>query len=134
MFKYIELHYKVLPIVYKLRFEDINELLGVFIDDAEEYKLSNDTYFIDIKKFTIMEKYSTGNVLNSGRLRVIFNNCFKITHWEYESYSHVETGNENEHIVNEFGITPTYSRSLIIAESMTKILSSTAHDQEINKT
>ncbi len=107
-----------------MRFEDIEELLGVYIDSAEEYKLSNDTYYLDIKNFTIMERYTKGNVLNTGSLKVIFNSSFKITHWEYISYNHSETGNENEHIVNEFGITPNYSRSLIIAESMTKGLSS----------
>lgn len=78
-----------------------------------------------------MEQYHQGTVITNGTLRVIFNSKFKITHYELVSLSHVENSIDTVPLVNELGVSPQFSRSLLIAESLSVSLKETDHKVEI---
>ena len=65
-----------------------------------------------------MEQYPQGTVIINGTLRAVFNSKFKITHYELISLSHYENSLDSTPLVNELGVSPQFSRSLLIAESL----------------
>ncbi len=110
----------------------MNNLVGVYFENPEEYKINDDKYLLVIKKFTIMEQFGDTFVNTHGKLRILYNSMFLITHYEFTSYSHKEINpkeggsfiesNTTSNVVNEFGITPQLSRSLIVRFLFVKIL------------
>jgi hypothetical protein len=63
-----------------------------------------------------MEKYSDNFVTTHGSLRILYDSNFKIQIYEFISKQHQEypTKDSNNSLVNEFGITPQFSRILIV--------------------
>jgi hypothetical protein len=63
-----------------------------------------------------MEKYSDNFVTTHGALRILYNEDFKIQIYEFVSKEHQEdpTKDPTNSLVNEFGITPQFSRTLIV--------------------
>ena len=70
-----------------------------------------------------MEQITDTIVNTQGKLRILFNKKFLITDYEFTSLNHIEvspktpgTFNSQSNVVNEFGITPQLSRSLIVSK------------------
>ncbi len=63
-----------------------------------------------------MEKYSENFVTTHGSLRILYDKYFKIKIYEFLSKEHQEfpTKDPTNSLVNEFGITPQFSRTLIV--------------------
>ena len=117
--------FELIALIYKIKFEDVKEINSIYIDKSIEYKLSNNSYYINISSLVIMEQYHQGTVITNDTLRVIFNSKFKITHYELVSLSHVENSIDQVTLVNELGVSPQFSRSLLIAESISVSLKKT---------
>jgi hypothetical protein len=64
-----------------------------------------------------MEKYSDNSVTTNGSLRILYDEEFKIQIFEFISKEHQEypIKDPNNSLVNEFGITPQFSRTLIVS-------------------
>jgi len=86
------------------------------LENPEEYSTAEGKYLLNIPNFTLMEKYSDNLVTTHGQLRIIYDEQFKIKIFEFVSREHQEypTKDPNNSLVNEFGITPQFSRTLIV--------------------
>lgn len=86
------------------------------MENPEEYQTADGKYFLNIPNFTLMEKYSDNFVTTQGSLRILYDEQFKIKIFEFISKEHQEypTKDPNNSLVNEFGITPQFSRTLIV--------------------
>jgi hypothetical protein len=108
--------YKTLPLVFKSKFEENLTLTGAYLDSPEEYSVSDGKYLIIVPSFTLMEKYTDNLVTTYGTLRIVYDKDFKIHIFEFVSNEHQEypTKDPSCSLVNEFGITPQFSRTLIV--------------------
>lgn len=90
--------------------------IGAYLENPEEYLTAEGKYFLNIPNFTLMEKYSDNFVTTHGSLRILYDEQFKIKIFEFISKEHQEypTKDPNNSLVNEFGITPQFSRTLIV--------------------
>lgn len=116
--------YLTLPFIFKDKYDENVSLISVNIEDSEEYLLeASNKYLLKIKNFSKIEKYSDNFVITSGELRVIFDEKFKIEIYEFLSKNHQEIPMKeyNCSLVNDFGITPQFSRTLIISEALTEM-------------
>jgi hypothetical protein len=96
-------------------------LIGAYLETPEEYSISDGKYLIVVPNFTVMEKYSDNFVTTLGSLRIVYDKHFKIHIFEFISKEHQEfpTKDPNSSLVNEFGITPQFSRTLIVNNHLT---------------
>jgi hypothetical protein len=103
-------------LVFKSKFDENLAFIGAYLESPEEYVLNDGKYLIVISNFTLMEKYSDNFVTTYGTLRIIYDENFKIQIYEFLSKEHQEypTKDPNNSLVNEFGITPQFSRTLIV--------------------
>ena len=101
----------------KYKFEEMSNFIGVYLENVEEYNLSDGCYLIIINNFTIIEQYSDIVISSFGVLRIVYDNSYKIKFYDFCSYKHKESySNNNCSIyINEFGITPFYSRILMVS-------------------
>jgi hypothetical protein len=90
--------------------------IGAYLENPEEYLTADGNYFLNIPNFTLMEKYSDNFVTTNGSVRILYDEQFKIKIFEFVSKEHQEypTKDPNNSLVNEFGITPQFSRTLIV--------------------
>lgn len=114
------MNYSTLPLILKIKYEELNNLIGVYFDNPEEYRVNNNQYLLVINESTIMEQFGDTIINTHGKLRILYNSKFQITHYEFTSFKHEEIqsgkeGSDSTSIVNEFGITPQLSRSLIVS-------------------
>jgi hypothetical protein len=119
-----KLSFLTLPFILKDKYDENVNLISVNIEDSEEYTLENSNkYLLKINNFSKIEKYSDNFVITNGELRVIFDENFKIEVYEFLSKSHQEMPMKeyNCSLVNDFGITPQFSRTLIISEALTEM-------------
>jgi hypothetical protein len=86
------------------------------LESPEEYSVDDGKFLLVIPNFTLMEKYSDNIVTTHGSLRILYDVNFKINIYEFTSKEHQEypTKDPNNSLVNEFGITPQFSRTLIV--------------------
>lgn len=98
-------------------------MIGAFLENCEEYTQSDGKYLLSVPNFNLMEKYKDNfvnqnfiQVSTQGNLRILFDENFKIIIYEFISKEHQEypTKDPNHTVVNEFGITPQFSRTLIV--------------------
>jgi hypothetical protein len=104
-------------LVYKSKFDENLSFIGAYLESPEEYCINEGNFLIVIKNFTLMEKYSDNFVTTHGTLRILYDENFKIKIYEFLSKEHQEypTRDPNNSLVNEFGITPQFSRTLIVS-------------------
>jgi hypothetical protein len=131
---YLDSGYKTLPLVFKSKFEENLTIIGAYLENPEEYSVSDGKYLIIIPNFTLMEKYSDNLVITNGSLRIVYDKNFKIQIFELVSKEHQEfpTKDPNSSLVNEFGITPQFSRTLIVSNTLTLDLRGTNGDERYN--
>ena len=115
--------YKTLPLILKDKYDENLSLLSVNLDDPEEYQISENKHLLIINNFSKFEKYSDNLVITNGKLRVLFNFDLKIEIYEFisKNYSQIPTKDVSCSLVNDFGITPQFSRTLIISEALTEM-------------
>lgn len=98
-------------------------MIGANLENCEEYSQSDGNYLLIIPNFNLIEKYKDNFVLiilqkvsTQGILRILFDQNFKMYIYEFLSKEHQEypTKDPNHSVVNEFGITPQFSRTLIV--------------------
>lgn len=115
--------YKTLPLIFKDKYEENLTLLSVNLDDPEEYQISENKHLLILNNFAKFEKYSDNLVITNGKLRVLFDYNLKIEIYEFisKSYTQIPTKDVSCSLVNDFGITPQFSRTLIISEALTEM-------------
>jgi hypothetical protein len=103
-------------LIFKSKFEENLTLIGAYLDSPEEFSLSDGKFLIVVRNFSLMEKYSDNYVNTLGTLRIVYDSNFKIQIFEFVSKEHHElpTKDQGCSLVNEFGITPQFSRTLIV--------------------
>ncbi len=102
--------------IFKTKFDENLSFIGAYLESPEEYSVNDGKFLIIIQNFTLMEKYSETFVTTHGTLRIIFDENFKIHLYEFESKEHQEypTKDSKSSGLNEFGITPQFSRTLVV--------------------
>ena len=127
---------ETLPLIFKEKYSENLSLIGVNMDEPSEYLLNGDNedniyfnkYLLKINKFNKIEKYHESFVITNGILTLTFDENLKITNYEFQSLSHKEYRNEEESNdslpLNDFGITPSFSRTLVISEALTEMVDS----------
>ena len=126
---------ETLPLIFKEKYSDNIELISVNLDEPYEYILNSDKendentqYLLKINKFAKIEKYQESFVITNGILTVLFDHNLKINNYEFQSLSHKEYRNDEENNdllpLNDFGITPQFSRTLVISEALTEMVDS----------
>ena len=127
--------YETLPLIYKEKYSENISLMSVNLDEPLEYILNsekeneeNSQYLLKINKFSKIEKYQESFVITNGILTVLFDRNLKINNYEFQSLSHKEYRNDEENNellpLNDFGITPQFSRTLVISEALTEMVDS----------
>ena len=127
--------YETLPLIFKEKYSENISLVSANLDEPYEYILNtekeneeNSQYLLKINKFNRIEKYQESFVFTNGILTVLFDNNLKITNYEFQSLSHKEYRNDDENNdllpLNDFGITPQFSRTLVISEALTEMVDS----------
>lgn len=108
----------MLSTVFNSKYEEVVSLVGAYLESPEEYQVNEDKYLLEIKKFTLMEKYGDSMVATHGRLRIVYNKDFEIAMYEFVSNDHQEIPLKEGNLsnINEFGITPQFSRMLIVRD------------------
>ena len=78
---------------------------------------------LKINKLSKVEKKGNNYILTNGILTVIFDKYFKIINYEFQSLSHKKLNNEDnkDELLNDFGLTPQFSRTLVISEVLTEM-------------
>ena len=131
---------ETLPLIFREKYSENISLISANLDEPYEYILNSDKdgnnqYLLKINKFNKIEKYQGSFVITHGILTVLFDNNLKINHYEFQSLSHKEYRNDEENNdlfpLNDFGITPQFSRTLVISEALTEMVES-IHDY-VNK-
>lgn len=126
---------ETLPLIFKEKYSENLSLIGVNLSDPSEYILNpekenpeNIQYLLKINKFSKIENYQESFVITYGILTVLFDKNLKIMNYEFQSLSHKEYRNEEESndllTLNDFGITPQFSRTLVISEVLTEMIDS----------
>ena len=120
------LGYDTIPFYLKTKYEDLNNLIGIYFENPEEFRVNKDQFLLVLKDFTIMEQFADSIINTFGKVRILFNSKFQITHFEFVSTKHNEIfTNQNRksvNCINEYGITPQQSRILIISEAITNMI------------
>ena len=127
--------YETLPIIYKEKYSENICLMSTNLDEPTEYILNtekeneeNSQYLLKVNKFSKIEKYQETFVVTNGILTVLFDRNLKINSYEFQSLSHKEYRNDDENNellpLNDFGITPQFSRTLVISEALTEMIGS----------
>ena len=121
--------YETLPLIFKEKYSENMSLISINLDKPNEYLLSpakeqGKRYMLKINKFSKIEKYGEKFILTNGILTVIFDKFLKITNYEFQSLS-VKKINDDENnddiSLNDFGLTPQFSRTLVISEVLTEM-------------
>ena len=79
---------------------------------------------LKVDKLSIIEKYNECFILTEGLLTVIFDKYLKIINYEFQTSMHKRLNNdENNDLssLNDFGLTPQFSRTLVISEVLTEM-------------
>ena len=127
--------YETLPLIFKEKYSENISLISANLDEPVEYILNTDKeneenshYLLKINKFNKIEKYPESFVITNGILTVLFDQNLKINNYEFQSLSHKEYKNDEENNdilpLNDFGITPQFSRTLVISEALTEMVDS----------
>jgi hypothetical protein len=89
--------------------------IGAYLESPEEFAVEEEGYLIVISNFILMEKYSDNFVTTHGSLKIFYDLNFKIKVYEFISKGHQEyPTKDHASLVNEFGITPQFSRTLLV--------------------
>ena len=126
---------ETLPLIFKEKYSENVSLISVNMNEPYEYILNTEKseedssqYLLQIKKFSKIEKYQESIVITNGILTVSFDQNLKINNYEFQSLSHKEYKNDEENNdilpLNDFGITPQFSRTLVISEALTEMVDS----------
>ena len=124
--------YETLPAIFNEKYDNSISLISANMDSPYEYILAperegeGNRYLLYITKFSKIEKYQQTFVVTNGILTVLFDQNLKIANYEFQSLSHKEYNNEDNNIIalNDFGITPQFSRTLVISEALTEMVDS----------
>ena len=112
-----------MPIVFKSQYDESLILMCADFGEPEEYNTSDGKYLLIVRKFSKIEQYGDNIVITKGSLRILFDMDLKIEIFEFLSNHHQEISPKhvfcNE--LNDYGITPQFSRILIISESLTEM-------------
>jgi hypothetical protein len=122
----IDSGYYTLPLILKSKFDENLTLIGTNLDKPEEYVATDGKYLLTVNNFTIIEKYSDNIVTTQGILRILFDQELKIEIYEflYQKHQEILTKDFTCGLVNDLGITPQFSRTLLISEIITEMESS----------
>ena len=121
--------YETLPLVFKEKYSENMTLISISLDEPNEYILApsqeeGNRYMLKVNKFIKIEKYDDKYVMTTGVLTVIFDKLLKIVDYEFQSLFHnkmnYDENNENMSL-NDFGLTPQFSRTLVICEVLTEM-------------
>ena len=121
--------FDTLPLIFKEKYSENLTLISINFDGTNEYILNplkeeGNRYMLKIDKLSKIEKYGDCFIITDGILTVIFDKAFKIINYEFQSLSHKKMNNEenNDFIsLNDFGLTPQFSRTLVISEVLTEM-------------
>ena len=121
--------YETLPLVFKEKYSENMTLISISLDEPNEYILApsqeeGNRYMLKVNKLIKIEKYDDKYVMTTGVLTVIFDKLLKIVDYEFQSLFHkkmnYDENNENMSL-NDFGLTPQFSRTLVICEVLTEM-------------
>ena len=121
--------YDTLPLIFKEKFGENKKIINICLDGVNEYILApikdeGTRYMLKVDKLSIIEKYGECFILNEGVLTVIFDKYLKIINYEFQTSMHKRLNNdENNDLssLNDFGLTPQFSRTLVISEVLTEM-------------
>ena len=121
--------YETLPLIFKEKYSENINLISINLDKPNEYLLTpseedGNRYMLKIDKLSKIEKYGGCLILTEGILTVIFDKNFKILNYEFQSLSHKKISNDENNdflSLNDFGLTPQFSRTLVISEVLTEM-------------
>ena len=121
--------YETLPLIFKEKYSENLALISISLDEPNEYILSStpeegNRYMLKVNKLVKIEKFEDKYVMTNGILTVIFDKFFKIVEYEFQSLSHkkINYDENNENMaLNDFGLTPQFSRTLVICEVLTEM-------------
>ena len=121
--------YDTLPLIFKEKFGENKKIINICLDGVNEYVLApikdeGNRYMLKVDKLSIIEKYGECFILNEGVLTVIFDKYLKIINYEFQTSMHKRLNNdENNDLssLNDFGLTPQFSRTLVISEVLTEM-------------
>lgn len=116
-----KLNLMTIPSLIKSKKEDILEIKDISFRRIEEYS-SILLHYLDAY-LTYIEVYNSNDILlNTCSLRVVFNENYKISHFELNYLSH-EYHNifSYSSLINEFGLTCSFNRVLVISECVSRM-------------
>ena len=121
--------YDTLPLIFKEKFGENKKIINICLDGVNEYILApikdeGTRYMLKVDKLSIIEKYGECFILTEGVLTVIFDKYLKIINYEFQTSMHKRLNNdENNDLssLNDFGLTPQFSRTLVISEVLTEM-------------
>ena len=121
--------YDTLPLIFKEKYSESKKIMNICLDGVNEYILApvkdeGNRYMLKVEKLSIIEKYGECFILTEGVLIVIFDKNLKIINYEFQTSMHKRLNNdENNDLssLNDFGLTPQFSRTLVISEVLTEM-------------
>ena len=121
--------YDTLPLIFKEKFGENKKIINICLDGVNEYVLApikdeGNRFMLKVDKLSIIEKYGECFILTEGVLTVIFDKYLKIINYEFQTSMHKRLNNdENNDLssLNDFGLTPQFSRTLVISEVLTEM-------------
>ena len=121
--------FETLPLIFKEKYSENMTLISICLDGPNEYILmptpeEGNRYMLKINKLSKIEKYGDNFIMTNGVLTVIFDKNLKILNYEFQSLTHKKiNGDENNDSIslNDFGLTPQFSRTLVISEVLTEM-------------
>ena len=121
--------FETLPLIFKEKYSENMTLISTCLDGPNEYILTpspeeGNRYMLKVNKLTKIEKYGEKFIITNGVLTVIFDKNLKIVNYEFQSLNHKKISNEELIDIiplNDFGLTPQFSRTLVISEVLTEM-------------
>ena len=121
--------YDILPLIFKEKYTENKKIINICLDGVNEYILAplkdeGTRYMLKVDKLSIIEEYNECFILTEGVLTVIFDKYLKIINYEFQTSMHKRLNNdENNDLssLNDFGLTPQFSRTLVISEVLTEM-------------
>ena len=121
--------YDTLPLIFKEKYSENKIIFNICLDGVNEYILApvkdeGTRYMLKVDKLSIIEKYSECFILTEGVLTVIFDKYLKIINYEFQTSMHKRLNNDENNdlsVLNDFGLTPQFSRTLVISEVLTEM-------------
>ena len=121
--------FETLPLIFKEKYSENMTLISICLDGPNEYILmptqeEGNRYMLKINKLSKIEKYGDNFIITNGILTVIFDKNLKIVNYEFQSLTHkkINSDENNDSIsLNDFGLTPQFSRTLVISEVLTEM-------------